>query len=1556
MKKSIIVLILVFICATIVGCSEDTIDSEYDYSKVEFIWQEITDGYQVEAVIPQIGNEENKLRLTATVTKVVENPTCEEEGQVTYKATIKDSEGNEYTAEKVDKIQALGHNWVKKSAVVPTFDDKGYSNYECSNCGLTKIDDYLDEIEVKYTIKIHAYNNIVQTIRIAEDGKYKIEAPVRVGYSLTRLEDADGNAFTAYEGTTSKNFELFAKWDPKETTTIEEFVEYAAGGANEIKLVNDIVVDRPIYIVGQTTIYSDSAVTIKRAKNYSGELFIIGETEDGTNVLLNGAHAFLNIGKYGENNNITIDGNKDEMTVNVSGSALFITNSSMVNINNGIVIENCKKESNDKLLNDTYYVSSPNRAGGAVGVIVSGILNIYEATIRNNAINDENTVDSEDEEEASPSSFGGAFYNYGNIYIYGGVFENNYAARGGVIANYRMLKVYSGRFKDNTASKYAGAIYNANSQYAEVLLGLDSESVNEFDVTFDNNIAIGSGGAIFSQTSSVVIIFGKTLFKENKTNEGNGGVINASGTLTILGGMFQSNYAYSKGGAIHVYNSDDTKTTRIVEIRNTEFVGNQANRGGAFSAYASEDTLEEGAIVIVKNSLFNGNSAIDTTIDSSGSSMHGGAMYISRKSNVEIIDSQFVSNTARNEGGAIYGTGDSKISIKGTEFSSNSNLDDEENAGTISIHSVDLSITSSRFVNNATVGNGGAIYVSYASASTDDSKLFVDDSIFENNSALGYGGAIYVTGRTGAEVTINIKNSEFNENVATGNGGAIYLKTISAYIYDSYFNENKSLSTTYGGAAIYSTGATLEINKASFVGNESSFNGGAIAGYSSSAFVFNEITATGNSAAKNGGAIFAKGTTLDLYSSILNSNEAYGGGAIYLDANAVINGYANEFKQNEASNNGGAMYLYMGGTTQSIMYDTLFESNTSLNFGGAFYASSASLIKFINTTASMNNAVSGGYAYITTTNTEITLNGITVSQNSATNGPIIYGNTTKAKLKLNKSNYTDLQVSEIDTDYWATAIANKLSVEDYSETEDDYDSYTHDEEEEDEPVSDATPVQTILALASNSSEESIDATFDTYSKPANLNNFSSDSVEVYENINGKDVIVDSIVFLPYDIIGNPNLSAGLLILQAMQYKDIHKDEEVYIDFSTFHLSVYAAICINRDSRYFGYMRSLPNSEYDEFGFVRISYLLVMAAKMGIHVTVLGQIDSVAMILYNDNNELEKISDGDFEQYFNTHLNDICDVNYVPGNKSIKEYLNFHKAKWTSYGDDAATDMLHVKTCTVSNYIDMNGVEHEYGVFFSSINLDSINYKGWNSGNIGAQTATIITNHEYIYRVTHNYVSLMSQYMGQEDVYILREIVNQRVTNQIRMIKEGKLDDIPADELIVYLGTEEDSIFELYFTPLGGAAAVWDEVYNPYCKYINQIVNSTGTIKFDWTTPKLIRTLLVDSWLQKIFAAFAERTDAYSKAKFMVNAGLNTEGLSVPANVIIRSDIYYHSKDLLLDYENELGERQYVVILSSCNIHNGSMSWQFNQILVIKTLGQQSNMYYDILRYLASELM
>jgi uncharacterized protein YkwD len=71
-------------------------------------------------------------------TKTVVNPTCTDEGYTEYLCNC----GDRYTA---DKKKALGHDY-KVTVVIPTVEHQGYNLHECTRCGDSYKDTYIDKL------------------------------------------------------------------------------------------------------------------------------------------------------------------------------------------------------------------------------------------------------------------------------------------------------------------------------------------------------------------------------------------------------------------------------------------------------------------------------------------------------------------------------------------------------------------------------------------------------------------------------------------------------------------------------------------------------------------------------------------------------------------------------------------------------------------------------------------------------------------------------------------------------------------------------------------------------------------------------------------------------------------------------------------------------------------------------------------------------------------------------------------------------------------------------------------------------------------------------------------------------------------------------------------------------------------------------------------------------------------------------------------------------------------------------------------------------------------
>ena len=1316
--------------------------------------------------------------------------------------------------------------------------------------------------------------------------------------------------------------------DAVDVSTIDELESAILNGVKHIRIISDIEIDRTLYITEDITIFTTISHTIRRAPDFTGDMFVVGESRDEVSSLLTGGNAKLTLGNPLSvlKNLLIIDGNEANMTADVVGSVLFICNSAKVNLYDNVTMTNHKKLGNERALDEKYMLSNANRVGGALAVVASGTLNIYGGEYSYNSTRFDEVIDSTDPTEAGRSSTnGGAFFNYSNLNIYGGSFIGNRSARGGIVYNYRVMRIVGGEFIGNESSGMGGVYYAPNSSQVQLYIG--SQKGDNGEIIFRENHAGGHGGVISMSTLAAAVIYGNVKFINNRS-DGSGGAICCYGSLTVRNSEFIGNSARSRGGAIYNSKSSATSDTRHAEITNCTFEANEATYGGAIALYASSLDYSEGAIANVTDSTFTSNKA---SLEAGGASAaYGGAIHADRQVALMISNSEFESNSAATEGGSIYAASMSTVTLKDSSIISSAS---GKHGGAIVLRSSTMTVENTAFNTNSAVNNGGAIYVSYQSNIDMNSQLTVNSSTFSGNESEGNGGAIYFTRRDLEEnVThLTVKDTDFISNRATS-GGAIYtLSGTVVYMKDVSFEANAADKTDSGdGGAIHSSSSTIEIDAAEFNSNTSAGLGGAISLGSNVSIILNGILANENVSGGSGGFLYSEGSSLNLYNSEIKNNSAGNhSGGIYFNTDSTANVYNTVFEGNTSVNNGSAIMIYTGGT--EVMLHSVELIGNSANYG-TVYVSNSSIVKMYNITATDNLAAKGGFLYETTTGSTVTIKGLTVSGNSATDGgSIIWGNSTGATLLIDKTGYTDLDYSgELNEDYWSEAIFNSLTVNETSVTVPSYEDYApRVENEPSAPTKTEVSVDEIFNLAEGTVNNGyINSYYDKLPVLDNSSNFMSDGVSTFENINGETVTVDNFIYQYQSAEGNGTVGEGLLIYQAMLYKRANPDADVSIALSAYRVSVQAAVNINRNSRYFGYMRQLSGCEYDAYGFVRVSYLLVSAAKMGINVTVIGQLDGYPMTSTEPN----------LDEYFTAHLDTPCDSSYAIG--TVGDHMNYKFCYWT-LNEKGGTDMMHTKMCAVSHYLDMNGVAHRNAVFSSSSNLDGITSKGYNA-NYNLQTSTIISDHEAIYRVTKNYLELISQYCDQEAIYEWQDIMRTRNKEQIDLILAGRGDEIPADEQLVYLGSEEDGVFELYFTPFADSIAVWDTVYQPYAKYITEMYNSEDSIIFVYNVAEHSNKFAFGAQLDSMIVN-AFHNNRNPENKFYVN--MENFDISSMQDLVVGVDIGtlsvnkmdfkgIHNKDILLSYVKD-GQRYYVSLLNSCNFHSGSMSYQSNFMLVIK---------------------
>lgn len=464
----------------------------------------------------------------------------------------------------------------------------------------------------------------------------------------------------------------------------------------------------------------------------------------------------------------------------------------------------------------------------------------------------------------------------------------------------------------------------------------------------------------------------------------------------------------------------------------------------------------------------------------------------------------------------------------------------------------------------------------------------------------------------------------------------------------------------------------------------------------------------------------------------------------------------------------------------------------------------------------------------------------------------------------------------------------------------------------------------------------------------NPENFQGLGHTTYANINGKTVTAEAFYRFHDESLSDPNNGLGLLVFQCIEYKRAHPDEDVKITFSSYRTSATASVCVIPESKYYGYMRSLYTTDYDEHGFVRISYMLTEAARMGIEVTLVNHLNSYGVMQYNPaTSKLKYRAALSMKTYFNSALKTKCYNSYAKG-KKVSDFMKSVIVEWNV--DDKTCDMQHVKSATVSHYLATDGTEHRSAVFLSSANLDENNYKGCN-GNNSSQTGTIISDHDEVYRVTYNFTKLMTKYTGVDDMYYLRKFVNETNNKQIALIRSGREHEIPKDEQIVYLGSENDPVFEMYFTPFGGSADTWDTVKNPFAKYISKLPKSTDYVELFWNEFGYGKCHIGDVFEKMVEQAYCKNPNIRNKISIRATDFDTTEvqklkvGREIGArNIMDGTNI--HSKDILLSYEED-GVRHNVSLVTSCNFYMIAFNYRTNSLLVINETEESGGNYYDI---------
>ncbi len=365
---------------------------------------------------------------------------------------------------------------------------------------------------------------------------------------------------------------------------------------------------------------------------------------------------------------------------------------------------------------------------------------------------------------------------------------------------------------------------------------------------FSNNVVdtgLGNGGAIaVTQGGSPAFIDCEFAGNSCVGATGGGAIYLAQDSCaTISGCEFSSNIAYSSfrgGGAIFAAGS--AAFNCAVGVSGCLFSANLAVCGSGSGGGA---VSIEGGAYLIEDSIFLEN---ETRNDANCATAFpdGGAIRL-EKTQGAITECNFVENLSVGDGGALWSLQNGLTTITSTRFIEN----ESDSGGGVFLTSRfqdSVRFVCCKFTRNIASESGGGLF-------SVDQIVRVLDSVFENN-------------RAGADLT----TADCNTPVSTGDGGAIHVESSEFCLANTVIVGNTA-SNSAGGLLLDNAGPVFVTNCV-FGGNQTLGNGGALLNDTVDAYTLNNCTFGDNLACANGGAIHNLSTSLKIHNNIIWSNGA----------------------------------------------------------------------------------------------------------------------------------------------------------------------------------------------------------------------------------------------------------------------------------------------------------------------------------------------------------------------------------------------------------------------------------------------------------------------------------------------------------------------------------------------------------------------------------------------------------------------------------------------------------------------------------------------------------
>ena len=248
-------------------------------------------------------------------------------------------------------------------------------------------------------------------------------------------------------------------------------------------------------------------------------------------------------------------------------------------------------------INNSVFTSNTATSGGAL--YNSNIINIDGATFTSNTSDD----------------IGGAIYTTGTLNLTNATFENNTSDTGGGIGNYGIsgdtlyAVVRNSEFNNNRAT-YGGAIYNWDDMYV-------------IDSNFINNSATDSGGAIMNMYELYLIANNDDMLFSGNTSGGKSNAIQSSGTIGMNAAenrtiTFDDNIAGDGEIIINrqfIFNESNVPTGGTIVLNNdmTGFTGNVTMYNGNVNVTTNGKFFHANRLDVIGGTLNLGTTSANVT-------------------------------------------------------------------------------------------------------------------------------------------------------------------------------------------------------------------------------------------------------------------------------------------------------------------------------------------------------------------------------------------------------------------------------------------------------------------------------------------------------------------------------------------------------------------------------------------------------------------------------------------------------------------------------------------------------------------------------------------------------------------------------------------------------------------------------------------------------------------------------------------------------------------------------------------------------------------------------